>query len=364
MRYAVLFPECEDIHITKGVGMVPYQLHKLYGVDAKIVCYNNGKYQRLEENKGLKIEFLKKITKRSRWDGLLYLLFHSNKIDVLQIFHITSSRNYIWIMVYKLMNPKGKIYLRLDYDSSIKDYKFSGLKGKICKYIFSQCSLISSEMASLASELTRLWNVHITHIPNGTVILNQPMDFNIRGKNICCVGRIGSYQKDTETLLRGFEIFSRNNSEWKLYLIGEISNGWKEEFFVPYIKRYPHLKHRILLLGNINERVKLYHYYDISKICCMTSRFEGYATVFMESLSRGCYLVSTELDSAVDAIDGKYGKVFPIEDYKKLAEELDEVCNSNLISDQLAKEIADYAAKRFDWTKICQEIYGNLITER
>ena len=130
MNYVVLFPECENIHLTKPVGMIPYIMQQKFGYDSFVACYRNADaYPYLDDAvKGLKLCFIPKIAGRPRWDGLFWLVRHARKIDVLQIFHFTSSRNYLWIFAYMLLHPRGKVYLMLDHDNMILRQKIDGWK--------------------------------------------------------------------------------------------------------------------------------------------------------------------------------------------------------------------------------------------
>ncbi len=46
--FATFFPACENTHLTKEVGMIPYILHRDFGYDSYIICYKNGDYPHLE----------------------------------------------------------------------------------------------------------------------------------------------------------------------------------------------------------------------------------------------------------------------------------------------------------------------------
>ena len=74
MRFVTMYPETENVHLIKDVGMIPFIMHKKFAYDSTIVCYKNEDYSYLEnEVKGLKLDFIKKYTGKSIIDGAIYL---------------------------------------------------------------------------------------------------------------------------------------------------------------------------------------------------------------------------------------------------------------------------------------------------
>ncbi|WP_242846035.1 hypothetical protein [Clostridium novyi] len=54
-------PNTKNVNLVKEMGMIPYKLHKKFGYDAKIACYNLDEYTYLnEEVKGLKTRFYRR----------------------------------------------------------------------------------------------------------------------------------------------------------------------------------------------------------------------------------------------------------------------------------------------------------------
>ena len=111
-NYCVLYPEAENVHLIKDVGMIAYKMFKLFGYEASLACYENGSYDYLEkEVKGLKLNFIERKYNNNILDGIRYLRKNAKSIDVLQLFHITI-RSVVYAFTYKLFNSKGKIYLK------------------------------------------------------------------------------------------------------------------------------------------------------------------------------------------------------------------------------------------------------------
>ena len=75
MKFVTLNPRTKNVNLVKDVGLIPYYLHRLFGVDATVATYkNDAEYTYLEtEVKGLKADFIKKRFGR-QIDGMLYVL--------------------------------------------------------------------------------------------------------------------------------------------------------------------------------------------------------------------------------------------------------------------------------------------------
>ena len=60
-KFLTIFPNAENVHLIKDVGMIPYTLHREYGYDSTIASYKNGVYPYYEtEVKGITQVFISK----------------------------------------------------------------------------------------------------------------------------------------------------------------------------------------------------------------------------------------------------------------------------------------------------------------
>jgi glycosyltransferase involved in cell wall biosynthesis len=83
--------------------------------------------------------------------------------------------------------------------------------------------------------------------------------------------------------------------------------------------------------------------------------------VFLEAIKNGCFIISSNFDSAVDITKSeRYGKLFPIDDASTLAKQIVDVCKSEDMMERLCQEIQDYAYENFYWPNICKSIDGYL----
>ncbi|MEK5261945.1 glycosyltransferase [Paenibacillus sp. FSL L8-0663] len=353
-RLVALWPECLNVHLTKDLGMIPFILHKYHNYDSAIACYGIEDFPYIEaEVKGLKIDLVENrgdiLT-----DGNDYLAKKAKEIDILfliGIYPFTLS----WIVNYKTLNPEGKIYLKLD--ANIYWMNRIDLTDNLFE-ILKKCDVISVENKRLYHYLNKKWPLKIEYIPNGFYNFCSSPNVNFEEKEnvILTVARIGNHLKANEILLEGFKLVAEKIPDWRLKLVGNV-----EDHFIQYIHQFftenPELRDRVEFVSSIENKRVLENEYRRAKIFCLTSRMEGFPLVFTEAAKGGCFIVSTELDSAFDITnDSTFGELFPIDDSHRLSEILLEVCNDNVRLEQTTYEIQNFAETNFSWTNICNKL--------
>ena len=304
MRFVTIFPEAENIHLIKDVGMIPYIMNKKYDFKSKIVCYKNGSYPyKKNEFKDIDLEFIKKITGNKLIDQIIYLIKNSKKIDILNLIHLTQI-NLILINIYKLINKKGKVYLKMDANINIKNTvnpSLNTIKGIIKRKSIEKCELISVETKELHKYLLENWKINVEYVPNGFYDF-ESIDDNkreIKENIILTVGRIGAYEKANEVLLEAFKLANSKLEDWKLRVVGPIEEEFKE-YINNFLCENPTLKDKITFLGPIYDLEKLELEYKRAKVFCLTSRSEGFPLVFLEAIKNGCYIITSNILAAYD----------------------------------------------------------------
>lgn len=305
----------------KEMGLFPYYLSKMYGLDARVLCYENGPYPFLEkELKGLKIEFLDKKNKKTIFKTqtsiLKYLFRFSKEIDIFCVKTMTRE-NLIYLFLYKILNPSGKSYLKLDSDmgivnNSLLKYRFNRF---IFRKIFDSINLFSIETRkiheSLLEKFPCIFKNKLEYIPNTIYVNNETIEKLIeKEKIILTLGSIGLAQKASEILLEAF--LKINRPDWTLVFAGPIFNQF-DLYVEEKRKQYPQLAGNIFLTGKLDDRAKINELYDKATVFCLPSRWESFGIVWIEAASRKCYLVASDLPSAQDITDNwRYGyKVQP-----------------------------------------------------
>ena len=363
MRFLTLFPKCENVHLIKDVGMVPFILHKEYNHDTTIGCYENGKYPYLDNDvKGLKLRFMKRVFNNTKLDSLLFLFLNFRRYDALQVYHfsIESLLYLTFFKILKMFNTDAKTYLKLDADDDILKLQLKGIAGTLGRYLIAKIGLISVETKLLFSELIdrKLFNKNLQYIPNGFYDnkIRREIDYKHKKNVFLTVGRIGTYQKSNEVLIEAFKKFCEFDDIWKLELIGNVESSFLI-FMDEFLIENPKLRSRIELIGPIYDRESLIKKYDYAKVFVLSSRYESFGLVYLEAMSAGCTIISTAITPAYDVTEnGKYGRLFPIDDVDSLAKVMKDVSSDASYLESNCDSIQKYAYHNFYWPTIIKEI--------
>ncbi|QEK12494.1 methyltransferase domain-containing protein [Crassaminicella thermophila] len=358
MNFVTLFPETENVHLTKDVGIIPFIMGKYYNYNAKIACYKNGSYPYLyKEVQGLKVEFIEKITGNPLEDGQNYLIKNAKSIDILHLFHLTT-RTLLWIDTYKTLNPNGKIYLKLDANINITNHKLNHSVFNILK----KCDLISVETKYLYEYMNREWPVRVEYIPNGfyDFTKHKSVDYSEKENIIITVGRIGLDVKANEILMEAFRLVAHKLQNWKLKMIGPIQDSFKI-YVNNFFEKNPDLRDKIIFTGEISDKNILENEYRKAKIFCLTSRIESFGLVYVEAAKNGCFIISSNILPAMDVTNNKkFGDLFEVDDINHLSELLVKYSNQEKHLKKNCKTIQKFAYDHFRWEDICKNIYHYL----
>ena len=347
-NFTLYMPNMGNVLLTKDVGVIPFIMQKYHGYKSEILCYSIN--DELYDNKiyldNLEVNLIK------NEEDVLQKLKNTQVLMMIGLYDY----NIQMINAYKSVNPLGKIYLKLDANV----YWMSNLNKSMNEGLLSalrRCDLITVESRRLEHLLNSIWNLNIQFIPNGyyNFINDEIINYEDKTNTIMFAGRVGSPDKNNQLLLEAFKNIEDKIKDWNIELVGGI-----EDNFLIYLKNYftenPHLRERIKLTGKL-EKNQLKERFKEAKIFCLTSASEACANVFSESVSNGCYLISTDVDGAIDIIDyGKYGRIFPVNNRTKLEEALLDSCfnedllKSNCINSQI------YSQENLSWIKICENL--------
>lgn len=355
--FVTLSPECGNIELVKDLGQIPYMLWEKYGYKAIIV---NNKVDlegpNVECVKGVSLVHIPIVLGSSGLTGAIYLLFHSREIDWLSLHH-AGRRSLYWSRLYKLCNPKGRVYLKLDLDfRSCDNYDNDLWERKIFAKNTKVADLVTVESIAVRDRILPYAKGPVRLLGNGYQKTEEGVDvFGERENLFLTVGRLGTQQKATEILLEAFAESAKEH-DWKLKLIGSVEKGFepiKETFF----HEHPELLERVIFAGERNDRCTLYQEYCRAKVFVLPSRWESFGLVIPEALSCGCrVIVSDQVPPMEEATNkGRYGRVVPKEDKKALAEAMIQE-TKEIYGSGLYQEIASYAEQQFSWDRICEKL--------
>lgn len=362
-KFVTVFGFTSNIQLTKDVGLIPYYLGKEKSFDTKLVTVRMpGGYDYLNnEVKGLNIEFIKKYFNNIFLSEFVYILKNAKNIDILNLYHL-NLRTCLQVFFYKHLNKNGFLYLKTDIDNRF----FSGKASKNIwkKYVYcktlKQCNLVTAESKKLCTMLSKYSGCKIEYLPNGFKKRNS-FGYTKKKNIIITVGRLGSYQKNTELLVNSFAKLKLK--DWKLKLIGGTTDDFKQLVEKLCIKN-PELRKNIELTGFIQNKEKLCKLYKEAKIFVLPSRYESFGLVLLEALSEGNYIiVSDSIPVSNDIIKTKkIGQTFANENCESLCNVLKTVThNTELFTDQNIKKRQIYVESEYNWEKICHQLSSKLL---
>ncbi|MDL0437788.1 CDP-glycerol glycerophosphotransferase family protein [Niallia sp. SS-2023] len=159
------------------------------------------------------------------------------------------------------------------------------------------------------------------------------------------VGRLDQHQKRLDILFKGLELLE---TDWRLHCIGEGPDGEKIRKLADELG----IKDRILFHGwqedpwNVAEEVTA---------LVMSSDYEGLPLVLMEALGRGMPVISTNCSGASDIInDGENGWIYPIGDFRALADILQKIVENQSILPSV--ETCKASVQKFHYLRVVENI--------
>lgn len=352
-RHVVTMPpkgEWGNAYLVKDCSVIPYLLHKNHHCDASMVGTKTGlDYSNQRYVKGLQLECLPDESLQTKVD---YLAKYAKQIDC---FLLYGAYMYYTPMVdcYKKHNPNGRVCLALDANSEWMDH-IQWAEPDFCR-LMDQCDVIIASGHVMQRHLNEKWPWAVEFSSNGFYNFSSTpwtVDFDGKENIILTVGRLGTWQKQTNVLLEAFAKIAGQIPDWELHLVGSVEesfHGWLDDFW----KRFPELKKRVRFFGSISDRDALYAIYKKARIFALPSKTEGGTpNVIAEALSSGCAIAITKIDKHQDATGAdRCGLASEIGDVDGFADILLRLCQSEQL-DEMCRDAYVYAREACDMEKI------------
>ncbi len=163
-------------------------------------------------------------------------------------------------------------------------------------------------------------------------------------KFILSVSRLDCVPKDFDTLFKGYEKAVEMGYEGELYIIGDGPDRKEVERIIK--DRHSNLK--IKLLG---RRTNPYNWMKKAEVFILSSRYEGFPTVLLESLTVGTKTISSLCKTGPREIldNGFVGELFPVGDVESLAKAI-------MKKDRLDEANLSIHLKKFDRKNIFSKL--------
>lgn len=363
-RWLTIFPELKQEHLNKDVGLIPdiMQLQKKYVSSILAVNPENGINEFTEcEIIGINCDYLGKNIAVAR-----FLINNAKKFDVINLYHFSLCETILWVLPYKMINRRGKVYLKMDLSTKyMHDYVDNKLMLFLRRRVIFLYDVITVESTIVCRFINRYYKNKVKLLPNG-YWWNSITDLedNARKNELLYVARIGAECKNSELLIKAFNItFHKHN--WNLRMVGTIENSF-EQWYKEYLSINPHLKDRIIFQGSVYDRNEMARLYSESKIFVLCSDYESFGIVLVEALSQGCYLIATDgINSISDiVIDSDIGIISKSGNEEDLADKiLASIGNTSCYLRDKVEYRKAFANRQYSWDVLCNKVYELLNEE-
>ncbi len=284
----------------------------------------------------------------------LLLLPFSNLIHIHFSEKVSATRKNIFLITSKLFNKQ----VILHFHSFSPDTTINGEKKDLYRKMFS--------MANQIIVLSKYWEnqlllsfpdlsdkINILYNPCPSIIINTEFE---KEKYILYAGTLNE-RKGYADLIRAFSKIAIKNKDWKLILAG---NGEIEK--ARSLSNELNISNQVVCLGWISGEKKD-EIFNSSSIFCLPSYNEGFPMAVLDAWAYGLPVITTPVGGLPDILEhNKNALVFEQGDIDKLAENLDELINNELLWDALSKASKDISLNIFNIEKIADNlnnIYNN-----
>lgn len=370
MNFTMIFTlaDFKQSYIHKSLHNIPKYLQKrfnsinievLYLNKSEVINgYNVIKYTKIKE---VLFPFFKTNLFNRNIFMIIKLLQKAKKIDILMLLHMTNI-SALFAIIYKFINPNGKVYIKLDMDQNFFNYKPSIISKFILRKYINLSSVISIESFTMYEIIKKntLLDIDIKNklvrIPNAFdeelfLESNIPLlEYGKKDNLIITVGRLGTSQKNTEMLLN--VIKQLEFGDWKFYLIGSIENDFRNKIDNLFLNN-PQLEDKVFFTGEITDKKILYSFYNRAKIFTLTSNYEGFATVFVEAIYFGNYVITTDVNGATEATNyNVIGDIVNTSDIESFSKILQNRMIDKEYLQSTYKKIINHSRENYVWSKV------------
>lgn len=225
----------------------------------------------------------------------------------------------------KLVTSLHVTLVKQEFESYVKYY--------VRKLIYNTLALVSDALITVSEGLREeiFFKKNVVTIYNPIVDEVYIRDYKTPAphrKNIIMgCGRLG-YQKGFERLIKAIGVLNKDHciSEgFELMIVGEGT----EEIELKQLAADLGVSDIIRFIPFNDD---IFHYYEMSKVFVLSSRYEGFGNVLAEALSAGCFCVSFDIPHGPKEIldSGKYGELVEDGDIDGLADAIKKGLRGNI----------------------------------
>lgn len=256
------------------------------------------------ENKFVPLRKLINLTKRIR-----FMLTYKNKFDFSASF---ATYSLAAGFMAKVASRNSVLWVHADYLSL-----FYGDLEKMKQFFLHVNYQDYSHIIFVANEARESFLKAFPEAEQKAIVCNNLIDYQTikekaeetieekRDTRLVTFLNVGRHDERQKKLTRLIEVCERLKNEGEKFRVFMIGDGKDTRFYQDLVKD-KNLTEQILFLG---RKKNPYPYFKISDCAVLTSEYEGYPVVFIESFVLGLPVITTEVSDSKQEIEGKYGYV-------------------------------------------------------
>lgn len=182
-----------------------------------------------------------------------------------------------------------------------------------------------------------------------SIVINNPKSFesdivsNLGNKKFIAMGRF-VYVKAFEDLIEAFNLFSKKNNDWNLYIYGD---GPYKDKYIELIEQY-NLENRIFIENYTDDVKKVL--LD-SSIYLLSSRWEGFPMVVLEAMEMGLPVISYDISASKEIIINNSGILVRSRNIEEYADAMLNLANNPDLLKEMGK-CAKINSENYSYEKI------------
>lgn len=349
MKFTIFEPHLSHSSLLRDLGYMTQCFTEDLNYDCSLLCYwTYDEVINYCHTHHLSIHFMENVvTTLTTTDVLLVIGLYDNNVQLIKHYH--------------QLNPKGKVYFKLDLNRYWLEHFILTPEWS---QVLTSCQLISVESLKLQQFILEHWSVPVRYIPNGYYANTySPVAYENKENIILAIGHFSKFHTATHLLIQAFTEICSNLPGWKLQLLGTFDSELTD-FITQHLTQYGSLlRNRILFSNQPLDFAIIKNSLKNAKLFCSTSYWDGCLSLFSEAAAQGCYILSSDLYHVYDATDNlKYGGVFEPGNLTALSQLIKETCLNEALLQSTCEGIQQYAfhsLNYFYWGQVIDD-YLNL----